>query len=83
MRQANPGSYFLMDVDLVYCNDVCRLQLPHAADQWRLFIDSSKLSLKAVLLHNGNKLPSIPLADAVHMKETYTNIQDLLEKICY
>jgi hypothetical protein len=25
-------------------------------DQWRLFIDSSKVSLKVVLLHNGNKL---------------------------
>ena len=26
-------------------------------DQWRLFTDSSKVSLKAVLLHNGNKFP--------------------------
>ena len=27
-------------------------------DQWRLFIDSSKVSLKVVLLHNGNRFPS-------------------------
>jgi hypothetical protein len=36
--------------------------------------------LKAVLLNNGNKLPSIPLAHAVHMKETCASIQGLLEK---
>ena len=73
--------------DLVYCNDVCGLmedlQLQHAPDQWRrLFLDSSKLSLKAVLLHNGNNLPLLPPAHAVHMKETYASIQELLEKIC-
>jgi len=36
--------------------------------EWRLFIDSSKLSLKAVLLHNGNQHPSIPVGHGVHMK---------------
>jgi len=44
---------------------------------------SFKVSLKAVLLHNGNKQPSIPLAHAGHMKEIYANIQGLLNKICY
>jgi hypothetical protein len=48
------------------------LQLEHFSGQWRLFIDSSKASLKAVLLHNGNKFPSVPLAHAVHMKETFS-----------
>jgi hypothetical protein len=38
-------------------------------DQWRLFIDSSKVSLKVVLLHNGNRFPSIPLARAANMNE--------------
>jgi hypothetical protein len=36
-----------------------------------------------VLLHNGNNFPSIPLADAVHIKETYENLQVLLQKIRY
>jgi len=36
---------------------------------WRLFIDSSKVSLKVVLLHNGNRFPSIPLAHAANMKK--------------
>jgi hypothetical protein len=80
-KQANIASYVLVDGDLVDCKDVCglmeELQLQHAPDQWRLFIDSSKLSLKAVLLHNGNKLPSIFLAHAVHMKETHASIYSL------
>jgi hypothetical protein len=46
-----------------------------------LFIDSSKVSLKAVLLHNGNKFPSVPLAHAANMKESYENMKLLLEKI--
>ena len=46
-------------------------------------MDSSKLSLKAVLLHNGNQYPSIPIGHAVHLKETYSNLQMLLGKIKY
>jgi hypothetical protein len=56
------------------------LQLQHAPDQWRFFIHSPKLSLKAVLQRSGNKLPSIILAHAIHMKETSASIQGLLGK---
>jgi hypothetical protein len=56
------------------------LQLEHTSGQWRLFIDSSKVSVKTVLLLNGNKLPSIPLVHAVHMKETYKYPEVLLQK---
>jgi hypothetical protein len=31
----------------------------HDTKEWLLFVDSSKVSLKAVLLRNGNKFPSI------------------------
>jgi len=48
--------------------------LEHTSEQWRLFMGLSKDSLKAVLLHNGNKFPSFPLAYAVHMKETCKNL---------
>lgn len=40
-------------------------------------------SLKAVLLHNTNKYPSIPLAYATNFKEEYNNMKLLLEKINY
>ena len=41
-------------------------------NDWRLFIDSSKKSIKAVLLHIGNILPSVPIAYSTTMKETFS-----------
>ena len=62
----------------VFCNDVYSIMevLGHEynSDQWRLFTDLSKVSLKVVLLHNGNRMPSIPLAHAANMKEIYESI---------
>ena len=45
----------------------------HDSTEWCLFMDASKVSLQAMLLHNGNKLPSVPLAHATNMKESYEN----------
>ena len=59
------------------------LNLNYDPTEWRLFIGSSKLSLKAVLLQNGNRLPSVPIGHAVHMKETYINMKVLLNSINY
>ena len=50
---------------------------------WRLFIDSSKKTIKAVLLHIENILPSVSIAYSTTMKETYHNFQFMLEKIRY
>ena len=36
-----------------------------------------------MLLHNGNKFPSVPLAYANNMKDMYENLKILLEKIQY
>jgi hypothetical protein len=47
-------------------------------DQWRLFSDSSKVRLKVVLLHSGNRFPSVPLAHAANMKESYEIIWESL-----
>ena len=46
------------DIEELYAN----LSQKHSSSDWRLFIDSSKRSLKAVLLHNGNLKPGIPIA---------------------
>jgi hypothetical protein len=51
--------------------------------QWCLFIDSSKVSLKVVLLHNGNRFPSVPLAHAANLKKSYKSMKLLLGKIKY
>jgi len=44
-------------------------------------MDSSKLTLKDVLLRKGNKFPSVLLAHAANMKKSYKNLKLLLEKI--
>ena len=80
--------FFTMTKDLVYCNNVsgllCALGLPqYEPNDWRLFIDSSKRSLKCVLLHNGNKYGSVPLAHSTTLKEKYDEIKQVLEKIAY
>ena len=71
----------------MFCYDVDDLMnvlgIKHDPQEWRLFIDSSKLSLKAALLHNGNQHPSIPVEHAVHMKETDENLKQLLNKLKY
>jgi len=46
-------------------------------------IDSSKLRLNAVLLHNGKSLPSLPVGHSVHSKESYENTKILMEAINY
>ena len=37
----------------------------------------------AVLLHNGNKYPSLPLAHSVLIKETYENVKPVLNALKY
>ena len=79
---------FISDEDgLIYCKDVNKLMKvvghKHIASEWRLCIDSNKSSLKGVLLHNGNKFPSIPVAYASHLKECYEVMKMLLLKINY
>ncbi len=55
----------------------------YSADEWRLFIDSSSKSLKAVVLHSGTKYPSLPLAHSEHLKEIYSSVKLLLETLNY
>jgi hypothetical protein len=70
-RQSDMAIYYSMDGDLLYCKNIQELmeelQLEHTSGQWRHFTDSYKVGLKAVLLHNGNEFPSVPVAHAVHM----------------
>jgi len=77
--------FFSQEDSVVFCNDVCSVMevIGHEfnTDQWRLFIDSSKVSLKVVLLHNGNKFPSVPSAHAANMKEIYESMKLLMGKI--
>jgi len=44
----------------------------NTVQQWTFFFDSSELSLKSVLLHNGNEYPAVPSADAVYVRRHKT-----------
>ena len=73
-RREEFQDFYSEENDLVYCNNIWAVMdvLDHEpkTTEWRLFIDSLKTSLKAVLLHDGNQFPSVPLAYATNMKET-------------
>jgi len=69
----------------VACKDVDglfkALIMSHCSDEWRLLIDSSKVSLKAVLLHNENVLHSIPVSHAFGIEERNDSMKPLLQYI--
>jgi len=73
-RHKELATYYKLENDICFCTDVNGLMrnlgCEYVPDQWRLFIDSSKASLKAVLVHNGNEKPSVPIAHAVGLKQT-------------
>lgn len=55
----------------------------HNPDEWRIFFDASKTSLKGVLLHNGNIWPTIPVLHTAYLRESYLNLKLCLEKLNY
>ncbi|XP_036342331.1 uncharacterized protein LOC118751619 [Rhagoletis pomonella] len=76
-----------IDNKLVYCVDVDGLFAAfdhvYCAKDWRLFLDGSCKSLKVVLIHNENQLPTVPIAYATDMKETYQTMEKILRLINY
>lgn len=81
------SEFFKKKESICICCDIdglmAALGFVHKADEWRLFIDGSKSSLKAVLLHNGNELPSIPIAHSVTMKENHDSMKMFLDAVNY
>lgn len=89
-REQELRQFFTKDEaqELVYCNDIAGLinslrEHVYNPEQWRLFMDSSIHSLKAILLHNTNVLAPIPIAHSTVLKESYENVKIVLEKIKY
>jgi len=79
--------FFKMERGLVACTDIDglmqTLNINHNLLDWRHFIDSFRLNLKAVRLHNSKTLPSIPVGHSVHNKEPYENMKILIESTNY
>jgi len=86
-RREEFKDFFSTEDGVVFCKNICSVMkvLGHEynPDQWHLFIVSSKMCLKLVLLHNGNRFPSVPLAHAANIKESYAGMKLLLGKIKY
>ena len=86
-RHRGFSTFFSFTDGLCYCHSVTGLfkaiGIPCNTSDWRFFIDSSSRNLKAILLHNTNQWPSIPLDHSVHMKETYENVKILLSALKY
>jgi len=70
-----------------YCADIHGLfqdiGINYFASDWRFLINSSKQSLKAVFLHNGNTYPSIPVAHSFQIKENSESVKIVLKLIRY
>jgi len=87
-REKEFQKYYAQEDQLVFCTDIRNLlhqlgEREYDPSTWRLFIDSSKRCLKAVLLHNNNILASIPLAPSTKLPELYETLKLVLEKIKY
>lgn len=69
----------------MFCNDFSAvmdtLWHEHKHEERYLFIDSSRVSFKAVLLHNGNKFHYLfTFGFCRYMKESYENMKLILQK---
>ncbi|CAH0555758.1 unnamed protein product [Brassicogethes aeneus] len=88
-RQADFQTFYTVNDEntFAYCHDIPglinKLGMEYNANDWRLFIDGSVSSLKAVLLHITNKKPSIPIGFGINKKETYETLGAILNKIKY
>ena len=84
-RDAESIPLFNQILELVYCSDMKRVLMMQGVDKydpnsWRLFIDSSKCSLKCVLLHSTNKYASVPIGHLT-LKEKYDQRKQVIEQI--
>jgi hypothetical protein len=87
-REKKFRKFYTQEDQLVFCKDIRDFlnqlqEKEYGPSTWRLFIDPSKRSLKAVLLHNSYVLPSIPLAHSTKLSELYEILKLVHEKIKY
>ena len=87
IRNQSLAHYYASAENICYCKDIeglmTELGCEHNPAHCRLFINSSKTSLKAMLLHNGNIKPSIPGGYSILRKETYDTMKILLDILEY
>ena len=86
-RETKLVEFFSEGKDYVYCSNIYGLieksGLTYDSNNWRLFLDSSKRSFKAVLLHNTNQNAPITIGHSVCLNESYENVQTILNAVEY
>ena len=80
--------FFDDQLNFAFCKDIPGVLMKlgvtkYSTADWRLFIDSSKRSLKYVLLHITNVYGSIPVGHSATLKEKYDVIKSVLQYIKY
>ena len=80
------SDYFTKEDNFGFCKNVKGLTAmgvpQYKPGEWGLFIDSSKQSLKCVLLHNASTYGGVPIGHSVTLKESYLTVQTVLQKLC-
>ena len=80
--------FFTEENKFVYCHNISGLlqelgmPLYHPND-WRLFLDSSKHSLKCVLLHNGKFYAAVSIGHSVYLREEHNDINTVIDLLKY
>ena len=80
--------FFTEENKFVYCHNISgllqELGMPvYHPNDWRLFLDSSKHSLKCVLLHNGNVYAAVPIGHSVYLREEHNDIKTVIDLLKY
>lgn len=85
-RQSMLSVFFSMSNDLTFCHDIPdlmnALSLFYKFTMCQLF-NSSRTSLKVVLLLNRNEQPFVFVSHATNMTETYEHVRILLQNLKY
>ena len=80
--------YFKEEKQLVCCDHVPgllgELGIPsYNSEEWRLFLNSSKCSLKSVVLHNGNRHGTVSVGHSTVLKEQQDDIKTAMDLLKY
>ena len=79
--------FFTEENKFVYCHIsglVQKLGMPvYHPNDWGLFLDSSKHSLKCVLLHNGSVYTAVLIGHSVYLQEEHNDIKTAIDLLKY
>lgn len=85
IKEIDMNYFMFFHICICYCNNMTDLfeefGIPIAPSDWGLFIESSSKRLKAVFLHNGKQLLTLPLAHSALLKESVDSVKMIPDKI--